>query len=141
MARDLFAPTAGLDVSEPVAGADLFALDPSAPGPFARGVRTGVAGVKAAARGVQALGARAIGAEAAEAEALQASQDILQATAPDQMRVEDVSSPGEAFDFAKYALGTALPSILTMVGGGILGRGVAALAAKRYAAQATRALV
>lgn len=141
MARDLFAPTAGLDVSEPVAGADLFARDPNAPGPFARGVRTGVAGVKAAARGVQAIGARAIGAQAAEAEALQAAQDTLQATAPDQMRVEDVASVGGAFDFTKYALGTALPSILAMVAGGTLGRGVSALLAKRIAAQGTRALV
>ena len=141
MALDPFGPNAGLDLSQPVAGLDPFAPDPNAPGPFRRGLRTGIAGVKAAARGVQALGARAIGAEVAEAEALQAAQDTLQATAPDQMRVEDVSSPGEAFDFAKYALGTALPSILTMVGGGILGRGVAGLVAKRYAAQATREMV
>ena len=138
MARDLFAPTDGLDVSEPVVGADLFSGGKSK-GPGARGFGAGVAGIKAAGQGLKGLGARIVGAPAAEAEALAASQQTLEATAPDTLRVEDVTSPGEAVDFVKYAFSTALPSILMMAGGGLVGRAAGALLGKRFAAEATRA--
>ena len=138
MADGLLGPGAGLDLDEPVAGLGLLGNE-KPKGPGARGLATGIAGVKSAGQGLKGLGARLVGAPAAEAEALAASQQTLEAVAPDTLRVEDVTSPGAAVDFVKYAFSTALPSILMMAGGGLVGRAAGALLGKRFAAEATRA--
>ncbi len=116
-------------------------VEPAPTGALARGWKTGVAGIKAAGQGIKALGANIVGAPEAQQAALDAGKETLQATAPDQMRVEDVSTFGEGVDFAKYAVGTALHSMLMMAGGGLLGKGAGALLGKRFAAEATRAML
>lgn len=142
MPFDPFVGSTGLDAAKPVAGLDPFASDLGTPvGPGAAGWRTGIAGIKSAGYGLKALAARAVGAPTVEAQALADAQAQEDAVAPLQRRVEDVDSVGSAYDFAKYALGQAIPSTLLMAGGGVLGRVAGGLIAKRLATEATKNLV
>lgn len=112
-------------------------VDPAAPpkrSPLARGFGVGMAGVRSAGRGLQAAAARTVGATDMEREALAAVQAEQEAVAPDVMRVEDVNSFGSALEFGQFALGTAAPSILASILGGVAGRfGGRALARGRSA--------
>ncbi|MDD3885174.1 MAG: PLxRFG domain-containing protein [Gallionella sp.] len=144
---DLLAGDAGLDVTQPVAGADLLA-DPNAPGPFARGVKSGVAGVKGSLYGMGALAARgaanvlpaaaapvATGLEQAALENVAAQNEIASQGA---MSFEDVvADPSRAGEYFKFLLGNAVPSLAAMATGGGIGAGIGALAARGSAAALT----
>lgn len=128
---DLFAGSTGLDAAVPVAGADLFA-DPNKPGAFKRGLGAGIAGVRSSLWGAGALlarGATAVlpdavapittGLEAAALENVKTQNDLA---ASQSMSFEDVlADPTRAGEFAKWALGSAAPSIALMAVGGGLG--------------------
>ena len=144
---DLLAGDAGLDVTQPVAGADLLA-DPNAPGPFARGVKSGVAGVKGSLYGMGALAARgatavlpaaaapvAAGLEQAALENVAAQNEIASQGA---MSFEDVvADPSRAGEYFKFLLGNAVPSLAAMATGGGIGAGIGALATRGSAAALT----
>ena len=155
MALGLFEKDVGLDSAEPVAGLGLFAPDPNAPGPFKRGLRSGIADLKSigggltmyAGRGLGAIGLDTLG-RATEAKGLEIYQAAQEASAPDRMRVEDV---GKAFDtgilpglsavsdLVKYTAGNQLPMLATMVAGGAVGRGLGAVAGRGATAAAKAA--
>lgn len=144
---DLLAGDAGLDVTQPVAGADLLA-DPNAPGPFARGVKSGVAGVKGSLYGMGALAARgaanvlpaaaapvATGLEQAALENVAAQNELASQGA---MSFEDVvADPSRAGEYFKFLLGNAMPSLAAMSTGGGIGAGIGALATRGSAAALT----
>ena len=109
--------------------------------PGSAGWRVGTAGIRSAAQGLKGFGARLIGDAETEAAALRQAQAEQEAVAPITRRVEDVSGVGEAFDFAKYGIASALPSMLLMFAGGAAGRFVGSLAARRAATEATKNLV
>jgi len=148
---DLLAGDASLDVTQPVAGADLLA-DPNAPGPFARGVKSGVAGVKSSLYGFGALAARGAtnalpavaapittGLEQAALENVAAQNEIA---AQGAITYEDVvADPSRAGEFIKYAAGSVVPSLATMVAGGVVGAGLGALRAGAMTAAARAAAV
>ena len=117
----------------------LVSAPPAAPG--AAGWKVGVAGLKSAAQGLKGFGARLIGDTATEATALEQARAEREAVAPLVRKVEDVSGVGEAFDFAKYGIASALPSMLLMFAGGAAGRLAGSLAARRLATEATKNLV
>lgn len=144
---DLLAGDAGLDVAQPVAGADLLA-DPNAPGPFARGVKSGVAGVKGSLYGMGALAARgaanvlpaaaapvATGLEQAALENVAAQNELASQGA---MSFEDVvADPSRAGEYFKFLLGNAVPSLAAMATGGGIGAGIGAVATRGSAAALT----
>ena len=135
MARDLFAPTAGLDVSEPVAGADLFARDPNAPGPFKKGLTgAGVPGLKSSLYGAGALVARSVGAEetARAALAAAAEQNAIAAENIQTLDQVDWTNPESIRKQFAYYLGAGVPSLAAM--------GVAALLARVTGGMSARAL-
>jgi len=128
------------------------------PGPFARGVKSGVAGVKSSLYGFGALAARgatnALPAAAApittglEAAALKNVAAQNEIAAQGAVTYEDVvADPSRAGEFIKYAAGSIVPSLATMVAGGAVGAGLGALragamtVAARAAAIKTGALV
>jgi len=143
MTENLFASSEGLDASKPVAGSDLFAPTPSAdaPGPMAQGWRAGVQGVKAAGGGALALAGRGFGFQSLEDYGLKVAADANQKAAQYQRRVEDIGSLGDAADFGKYAIGTALPSILVTLAGAALGRGMGAAVGRNIAEETTKRFV
>lgn len=144
---DLLAGGAGLDASQPVAGADLLA-DPNAPGPFARGVKSGVAGVKSSLYGMGALAARgaanvlpaaavpiATGLEQAALENVTTQNEVA---AQGAMSFEDVvADPLRAGEYFKFLLGSAVPSLAAMATGGGIGAGIGAVATRGSAAALT----
>lgn len=126
---------AGLGSTTGVPGVDLLADTPAAPpqaarGPFARGISTGMAGLRSAGAGILAAGADAVGAPGVEQTALDYAKRQQDQAAPDAMRVEDVDTLSKGFDFVKYALGTAAPSLLLTAIGGVAGRAVGSLGAR-----------
>lgn len=120
---------------------DQLVTPPALPGPFQRGLRQGVASLVAPGYGAKALGARVLGAESTEANALAQVQATQQAAAPYQMKVEDVSSPGDALDFAKYALGSVIPSSVALLGGAVAGRFGGKALASRFASEAAKRML
>lgn len=140
MALDPFGPSEGLDPSVPVAGLDPFAPDPNAPGPFKQGLTGGVAGVKASLLGAGALAARAVGAKELEQAALEKSAAQMDIAAQNARGVQDVdfTSPRSVADQFAFFLGNAIPSLGTMLVGGVAGRALGGVAG-RGASAATAA--
>ncbi|MCR4302151.1 MAG: PLxRFG domain-containing protein, partial [Sulfuricaulis sp.] len=144
MPFDPYTSSEGLDVTKPVAGLDPYAPDPNAPGPFARGVKSGVAGVKSSLWGASALAARGATAvlpavaapitQGLEAAALENAAAQNEIAAAGSMTYEDVvADPTRAGEFIKWGLGTAIPSLALMFAGGVVGRGLGALAGRGLA--------
>jgi len=118
---NLFAPSEGLDAAQPVAGSNLFA-DPNAPGPFKRGLKAGVAGLKGSAAGAMALVGDTLGVESMKTAGLAAAKSAAQDAAAVAMPVENVDSLGSAVDFAKYGAGYLVPNLASSLTAGVLGR-------------------
>ena len=144
MALDPFGPSAGLDPSQPIAGLDPFAPDPNAPGPFARGVKSGIAGVKSSLWGAGALAARGATAvlpavaapftQGLEAAALENAAAQNEIAAAQSMKYEDVvEDPTRVGEFIKWGAGSAIPSLALMLAGGVVGRGLGAIAGRSLA--------
>jgi ADP-Ribosyltransferase in polyvalent proteins len=144
MALDPFGPSAGLDPAAPVAGLDPFAPDPNAPGPFKRGLRTGVADLKSIGAGVAQYAGRLTGFGALEKGAAAYGQTTADESAPYRMQVEDVGNAfdqgvgpglGATADLVKYTIGNQIPMMATAIVGGIAGRvGAGALGLTKAAA-------
>ncbi len=111
------------------------------PGPFRKGISAGVAGVKASGYGLKAFGARLIGAQDAEAQAIADAKAVEEQAAPSNMDYRDVTGVGSAFDWAKFALGSALPSIAVSLVGGAGGRVAGAALGKNVVEQGARAML
>lgn len=126
---NLFASGAGLDVTQPVAGTDLFA-DPNAPGAFKKGLKTAASDLKGTAAGALALAGDVTGIESLKKYGLEAAANAQQESAKTSMRVEDVSSFGQGIDFAKYGTGYLVPQLATALAAGLLGRAGGAAAAR-----------
>ena len=110
-------------------------------GPFAKGFGVGVQNLKSAGGGLISLAGRGVGSRAIEQVGANITAAANEAAAPDVMTVEQALEPeGSLVDLAKYAAGNVLPSLGVSLAGGLLGRGVGALAA-RGAAPATVAKV
>ena len=108
---------------------------PALAGPLARGFGAGVAGVKSSLYGAGALAAGAVGAKDLEQAALKnaAAQSELASTGA--MQFEDVvKDPTRAFEYFKWLLGNAAPSLGIMAAGGVAGAGLGALAGRGTAA-------
>jgi hypothetical protein len=117
---------------------------PAQPGAFKRGLGAGMAGVKSSLYGAGALAARGAANILPDAVA-PVAQDLEQAAlenvaaqneiaASQSMRVEDVvEDPSRAWEFAKWGVGSAVPSLALMAIGGIAGRGLGALAGRAMA--------
>ena len=136
MALDPFAPDIGLDASKPVEGLDPFAPDPNAPGPLKKGWGVGVAGLKSSMAGAGALAARVINQPELEKAALAkvAEQNALAAESTMPLEQVEWSSPTSVAKQFAYLVAQAAPSILSAVGGGLVGRGLGALAGRYMAA-------
>ena len=132
MPIDLYGSSIGLDPSAPLAGLDLYAPDPNAPGPFRRGFGAGMASVKSNLAGAGALALHAVGATELEKSALDYARVKAEEAAPLSQGLEQVdwSSPGSIAGHFKWLLGNALPSLGLMAAGGIAGRGFGALAGR-----------
>jgi hypothetical protein len=117
------------------------ATQSSARGPGAKGWASGVAGIKSAGYGLKAFGANIVGAESVKQQALTDAAALEQQAAADAMRVEDINSVGTAYDWGKYALATALPSILMSIAGGGAGRALGALAARKAVTDSARTML
>lgn len=122
-------------------GSGLFDNLPEGPGALTEGWRSGVAGLKAAGGGLLGLAGRGLGVRGLEDYGLGIAARANEEAASYARNVQDVSSIGEGVDFAKYALGTALPSLLLTLGSAVAGRGVGALAARKITEEATRGLI
>jgi hypothetical protein len=133
-------PAGGLSRTGPT-GSGLFDNLPEGPGPFAGGFKAGVAGIKAAGGGLRSMAGRAVGSQS-----MQDAGAAITAAANEEgsayaRTYRDVESVGDAIDFAKYGLGTALPSLLTTLAAAVAGRGLGALAARSTTEAATRNLI
>lgn len=118
-------------------------VDPPDPtrGPLAKGISTGVAGIKSAGYGLKALGARIVGAPNVEAQALADAQQVEEAASADNMDYRDVNSVGSAVDWAKFALGSALPSIAVSLAGGVAGRAAGAVLGRSVVEQGAKTML
>ena len=149
MAIDPLGASVGLDPSQPVAGLDPLNPDPNAPGPFKRGLKTGVADLKSIGGGLLQAAGRGFGAKPLEAAGVAIQEAAAAESAPYRMQVEDVGAafdqgivPGidAGVDLVKYAIGSQIPMLATMLAGGLVGRGLGAVAARALpAASAARA--
>jgi hypothetical protein len=132
---NLFASSEGLDVAKPVDAVNLFAPDPNAPGPFKRGLKTGVADLKSIGGGLMQYAGRATGFGALENKGVEVQQNAATESAPYRMQVEDVGRAfdegvgpgiGATADLVKYAVGNQIPMLATAAVGGVIGRVAAA---------------
>ena len=141
MAVDLYGPSEGLDPTKPVAGLDLYAPDPNEPGALKRGFGVGVAGLKSAVAGAKALGARVVGTPEAEKAALAdvAAQNEIAAQNAISLESVKLTDPVEVIKYFGYLVAQAAPTLLTMAGGGLIGRGLGALAGRAAASTAAGA--
>jgi hypothetical protein len=130
--NDLFASSVGLDASKPVAGTDLF-LDPNAPGPFKRGLKSGLSDLKSTAGGALALAGDVSGIQSLQDYGLDVARNAQAESAKTGMRAEDVHGVGEGIDYAKYGAGYLVPQLAIALTTGLLGRGGGALAARGLA--------
>jgi hypothetical protein len=105
---------------------------------FSEGIEAGVEGLKSAGYGAVALGARALGAEGVEAAALKRSREAGETAGALTPRVQDVNSVGDAWNFAKFGLGSALPSMATTILGAIGGGGAARLLTRNAMRESTK---
>lgn len=136
---NLFASGAGLDVTQPVAGTDLF-TDPNAPGAFKKGLKTAASDLKGTAAGALALAGHVTGIESLKKYGLEAAANAQQESAKTSMRAEDISGFGQGIDFAKYGAGYLVPQLATAVAAGLLGR-VGGAAAARGIVEPAKALL
>lgn len=127
--QDLFASGVGLDVTQPVAGTDLFS-DPNAPGAFKKGLKTSAKSLKGTAAGALALAGELTGIDSLKQYGLEAAASANEEAAETSMRVEDIEGVGGAVDFAKYGAGYLVPQLATAVAAGLLGRVGGAVAAR-----------
>lgn len=130
MATDLWS-SEGLDPTKSVAGTDLWAPDPSAPGPFKRGLKVGVQDLKSIGGGVLQYAGRATGFGALERTGQEIGEAAAAESAPYRMQVEDVGAAfdrgilpglGASADLVAYTIGNQIPMLATAAAGGVLGR-------------------
>lgn len=122
-------------------GSGLFDNIPQPPGPIASGFKTGVAGVKSAAGGLVSMAGRGFGVKGLEQAGEKITTAANEEAAMYARRAEDITSVGDAVDFAQYGIATALPSMLAMLAGGGAGRIVGGVAARKITEDATRRLI
>jgi hypothetical protein len=144
MPIDPLGSSEGLDLAKPVAGLDPLNPDPNAPGPFKRGLRTGVADLKSIAGGVIQYAGRGFGMHPLEQYGQEMGQNAADASAPYRMQVEDVGAAfdqgvlpglGAVADLVKYTAGNQIPMMATAILGGVVGRvGAGALGLTKAAA-------
>lgn len=147
---DLRQAVVGLDPAASAAGLDLtpaasFAPPPpEPPGPFVRGLKTGVSDLKSIGGGVLQYAGRGLGAKPLETLGETIGNNAAAESAPYRMQVEDVGKAfdqgvgpglGAAADLVKYTVGNQIPMLATTIAGGVGGRLAAgALGATRAAA-------
>lgn len=112
-------------------------LAPSSP--FSEGLSSGVEGLKSSAYGAVAAAGRGFGAKRMEKAALEAAAEHSARAGESARRVEDVTDVGSGFDYAKWAIGSILPSSLAFMGAAGAGRGFGAVAARNATLEATKA--
>lgn len=129
---------------DPIIGYLLQTPEPAPPpkrGNFAQGWGVGVAGLKATAGGLGAFAGDVIGSDRMRQAGLDYAREQGDIASAGTRKVEDINSIGDAADFVPYALGTAMPSILTTILGGGVGGIAGKVIAKQLATNATKEML